>query len=105
MKTGSCVCGQVTLQLNSVLDTDLTVSGEEHLTWFRASDFASRGFCKHCGSLLFWKKDDTDYTSVMAGCIDGPTEQPLIKHIFVDEKGDYYELNDDVQKFSGTGES
>ncbi len=127
MKTGSCVCGKVALSFDRferplrschciqcrkqtgtyvtaghVLDSELTLTGEEHLTWYRASNFASRGFCQHCGSLLIWKKDDSDFTSVMAGCIDGRTDAPLVAHIFVDEKGDYYELNDGVPAHSGT---
>ena len=131
MKTGSCLCGKVTLSFERferplrschciqcrkqtgtyvtaghVLDSALTVTGDADITWYRASEFASRGFCQQCGSLLFWKKDDSDYTSVMAGCVNGDTDVPVVAHIFVDEKGDYYELNDDVPVYSGTvGES
>ena len=127
MKSGSCLCGKVQLTFDAferpfrschctqcrkqtgtyvtaghVLDDQLSVQGGEHLSWYRASDFAERGFCQHCGSLLLWKKDNVNYTAVMAGCIDGKTETELVAHIFVDDKGDYYELNDGVPAYSGT---
>lgn len=75
-------------------DDSLTITGEEHLTWYKASDDARRGFCSHCGSALFWKHDDHPFTSIMAGCLDAPTGLKLTKHIFVGDKGDYYDLND-----------
>ena len=127
MKVGSCLCSKVSLTFKNferpfrschctqcrkqtgtyvtaghVLDSQLTVKGDEHLTWYRASDHAQRGFCRHCGSLLFWKKDKTDYTAVMAGCLDGKTNTEVVAHIFVEDKGDYYQLNDGVTTYSGT---
>lgn len=127
MKAGSCLCGKVRLSFDKfvrpfrschctqcrkqtstyltaghVLDEQLTVQGGDHLTWYRASDFASRGFCCHCGSAMLWKRDDTDYTAVMAGCIDGDTYTAVVAHIFVGNKGDYYELDEEVPKYSGS---
>jgi len=130
MKTGSCLCGEVTLSFTKferpfiachckqcrkqtgtyvtaghVLDAELTVNGAQHLTWYEASDIAKRGFCRHCGSLLLWKKHKTDYTSIMAGCIDGSTDMPLGLHIYTDDKGDYYDINDDVPKATGSSQT
>jgi hypothetical protein len=41
----------------------------------------------------------------MAGCVDGKTQAPLIAHIFVDEKGDYYSIDGDAPRYSSTIES
>ena len=73
---------------------NLTITGGDHLTWYEASESAKRGFCKHCGSALFWKPDGRDYTSILAGSIDGDSGLKLREHIFVADKGDYYDLDD-----------
>jgi len=123
-QTGSCLCGKVKLEVTDydrdvvachcqqcrkqtghivaafrIKDTNFTVSGGDNIQWYAASDFAKRGFCKYCGSILFWKRDNTETTSVMAGCMDSPTNLKLISHIFTADKGDYYELNDGLPQY------
>lgn len=118
---GRCLCGQVTLEVAQFnrgvvachctqcrrqtghfvaaarADNDhLRVEGAEHVNWFRASDEAERGFCRHCGSLLLWRRLDSTTTSIMAGCLEGATGLNIECHIFVGDKGDYYDINDDA---------
>jgi hypothetical protein len=64
------------------------------LKWFRSSDVAQRGFCTGCGASLFWQHDGEDATSVGTGTLDGATGITTAKHIFVADKGDYYEIED-----------
>ena len=95
-----CHCSQCRKQsghhyaATNVGDGDLEIVGAQNLTWYRASDFAQRGFCATCGSALFWKRDGADEISVMAGAFDNPTELRGEVHIFVADKGDYYEISD-----------
>lgn len=121
---GSCLCGKITLTVKAFdrdvvachckqcrkqtghfvaatrVDNDkLVIEGAESLTWFRASEDAERGFCSCCGSILFWRRDDSDKTSIMAGCFDGDTGLTIDRHIFVADKGDYYEINDGAKEF------
>jgi hypothetical protein len=77
-----------------VADSYLTVTGD--ICWFAASDFAKRGFCPTCGSFLFWKANGETGTAVSLGALDGPTGLHLARHIFVADKGDYYDINDGV---------
>lgn len=123
-KTGSCLCGSVSIEVFAlnrqvlachcqqcrkqsghmvaafkVLDKDLRVTGDQHIRWYAASDIARRGFCQHCGSLLFWKRNGSDTTSIMAGCMESPTGLTLVGHIFTDDKGDYYELDDTLRRY------
>jgi hypothetical protein len=72
----------------------LSVAGAEALTWFSASGQARRGFCRICGAHLFWAPQDSDRVSIFMGCLDEPTDIRLHDHIFVGEKGDYYEITD-----------
>jgi hypothetical protein len=82
----------------------LTIEGADNITWFTSSDTARRGFCKICGSNLFWEGKGRPYTSITAGSLDNPTGLALARHIYVADKGDYYSIDDGVpqsQAFEG----
>jgi hypothetical protein len=74
------------------------VSGANNIGWHRSSDEVRRGFCKSCGSALFWHPDrHAEYSHIIAisaGSLDAPTGVALTKHIFVGSKGDYYDIAD-----------
>ena len=115
---GSCLCGSVTYEAKNPRKEvtachcsqcrkqsghfwassgcaieDFNLLTEESLKWYRASDFASRGFCAKCGSALFWKHDGEDRMSFSAGSLDGAESFSVAKHIFTDDKGSYYEID------------
>lgn len=125
MRSGGCLCGAVRFRTKGVLrgvvychcsqcrrqtghyyaasnvaDTDLEVAGGDAITWFAASPSARRGFCSTCGSALFWKHLERDHTSVLAGAFDEPTGLVGKAHIFVADKGDYYEIADGLPQFA-----
>jgi hypothetical protein len=101
-----CHCSQCRKQTGlyyaatNVLDSHLDVEGGEEITWYRSSTAAQRGFCRHCGSALFWKADGLDYTSILAGTFDGPTGLERGYHIFCADKGDFYDICDDLPRFA-----
>jgi hypothetical protein len=75
------------------IDDDLLdITGADALTWFASSETAQRGFCKTCGSQMFWKEHGTANTSIMAGSIDGDSGLRMDKQLFPNAKGDYYAL-------------
>ena len=119
MKTGNCECGAVQFQsqgpwravtachcgqcrkssgdfwaATAVPDAALEITKSDTLVWYRSSEFAQRGFCNACGSSLFYKRDGVDFTSIGAGCVDGASGLSIAKHIFVADKGDYYDICD-----------
>lgn len=81
----------------------IKIEGAEKITWYRASPEAERGFCSVCGSTLFWKRSDEDYSAILAGSIDEPNELRLAKHIFVADKGGYYEIDDGLPQHEASG--
>ncbi len=128
--TGSCLCGAVHFRTagplrgvvychcsqcrkqsghyyaaTNVLDENLFVEGAENIAWFGSSEFAKRGFCRTCGSALFWKPRDHAYTSVLAGLFDDPTGLVGECHIFLSDKGDYYSVDDGLPKFAKSSPS
>ena len=73
---------------------------DESLEWFASSEFASRGFCRRCGSSLFWLSEARDHVSIMGGTLDEGSGLQAVKHIYVNDKAEYYELTDDLPKIS-----
>jgi hypothetical protein len=119
MHKGSCLCGAISFEVAGMLEppdachcsqcrkqsghfwasTDvsrsaLTIRGAEKLSWFRSSDKVRRGFCSTCGSSLFWDAIHKDTIAVAMGAFDRPTGTRLRIHIFVADKGDYYDIRD-----------
>lgn len=75
-------------------------SGADAIAWFSASPDAERGFCRQCGSTLFWRPKDKSRLCVMAGALEPPTGLKTIAHIFLADKSDYYEISDAAPQFT-----
>lgn len=121
MPNASCLCGSVKIKVDGELPegdachcsqcrkqsghywasvdlaTDrVTIDGEENVRWYQASEKVRRGFCATCGSFLFWDPIHHDKIAIALGAFDGPTQTKLFSHIFVADKGDYYNIEPSV---------
>ena len=126
MHAGSCLCGAVKFQVESELKAPdachcsqcrkqsghywastnvptsaLTIDGEHKVSWYQSSEKVRRGFCSTCGSFLFWDPLEHDVIAVAMGAFDKPTGTKLHVHIFVDDKGDYYDISDGLPQRPG----
>ena len=127
-RTGSCLCGDVRYRISGPMRQVvgchcgqcrkqtghyMAATGvrmkyfelieDRGLTWYRASDQARRGFCSRCGSTLFWQLGEADSISITAGSLDGYSGLSIAGHIFVADKGDYYQLDDDLPQHDQGG--
>ena len=48
---------------------------------------------------LFYQPNDADHISIFAGALQDTGDLTIQKHIFCGEKGDYYQLPDDVPQY------
>ncbi|WP_108649969.1 GFA family protein [Dongshaea marina] len=87
----SCLCGSVTITANDISDkvtachcdmcrkwsggpalaiecgSEVTIDGEEHLSIYDSSAWAERGFCKACGTHLFYRIKQSNEYMIPAG--------------------------------------
>ena len=125
MHQGSCACGAVTFEVSGALPaasachcskcrkhtghfeagvdlskSDVTIKGEDAITWYFSSEKVRRGFCKTCGTPLFFDPPQADWIGINLGAFDKPTGTKLALHIFVADKGDYYEIADGLPQYA-----
>jgi len=81
---------------------NIFITKDDGLAWYKTSDVARRGFCRKCGSSLFWEPYELDATGIIAGSLDGATGLKTMGHIYVGEKADFYEIEDDLPQFDAS---
>lgn len=84
---------------------DLSWQGEQAIQTYASSPWAERGFCRICGSSLFWRTtaqgDGPSFTSLNAGTLDDMTGLPLQTEIYIDAKPDGFAFAGDTKKMTG----
>lgn len=121
--TGSCLCGAVTYEvdgpLRDVIDchcircrrhsghhmaataaatTDVAIDGHA-LCWYAATDTVEYGFCRTCGSSLFWRTSTRPETlSIAAGTLDPPTGLRTTAAIYTSQASDYHRLDPQIDR-------
>jgi len=122
---GSCLCGAVTvavvaqkqnvaachcsicrtwgggplLALESV--SDIEVEGEENVSVYASSDWAERGFCRRCGTHLFYRLKTGDHYAVPVGLVDNGEAWTFDTQIFIDQKPTYYHFANATHDLTG----
>jgi hypothetical protein len=72
----------------------VAIAETDDLVWYQSSEIARRGFCRRCGSTLFWDPFEGEVTQVSLGALDAPTGLKLERHVHVASMGDYYQIAD-----------
>ena len=76
---------------------NVVFEGEDNITKIRSSDWAERGFCKKCGSNLFYHIIDSNEFQIAAGLLDNQSDLHLSLQVFIDRKPSFYTLADKAE--------
>ena len=107
---GACHCqmcrkhtGGVMVSLNLGVD-GLRLTKDEGLATYRSSDWAERGFCRICGSSLFWRLTMDGpmkgLTSICAGTLDDQSGLELTHEVYIDKKPAGYSFAQDTRQMT-----
>ncbi|MCP5075954.1 MAG: GFA family protein [Rhodobacteraceae bacterium] len=110
-ETGACHCGMcrrwsggVYLRVQ-VAPGNIKFAGAENISTYTSSEWAERGFCKTCGSSLYYRVTAPGPHSgtyhMGLGTFDDPSCINLTGEIFVDEKPQGYAFAGDTHKMTG----
>lgn len=113
--TGRCLCGAVTYSAEEV-KTDVhschcqiclrwsggpafavsvgqvSFNSEHNIARFDSSEWAERGFCRRCGTNLFYHLKQTDHYVLWMGTFDELIAFKLAGEIYIDKKPALYDL-------------
>ena len=81
--------------------TEVSFQGEDNIGVFDSSEWADRGFCKTCGTHLFYRlKQNQQY--IMAAGLFGDDQSFVFDHqVFIDEKPAYYDFANKTENMTG----
>lgn len=122
---GNCLCGEVTVTAVSeeaafgachcdtcrkwgggpllVVECNAEVrwTGEESIAVYASSDWAERGFCKTCGTHLFYRLKAGDFHVLPLGLFSGVEGFTLAQEVFIDAKPHGYAFAGERPKLTG----
>lgn len=122
---GSCLCGKVRISAKSMsthagachcgicrkwtggplmavdCGTEVSFSGEEHIKVYSSSDWAERGFCRQCGSHLFYRLKENNQHIMPVGLFDKLDDIEFDHQVFIDDKPKYYDFANKTKNMTG----
>ena len=105
-KVGACHCGMCRRWgggpfVGVDCGSDVTFVGEDNIATFQSSEWAQRGFCKQCGSHLFYKLMANGQYIVPVGLFQGDDQFVFDHQVFIDEKPAFYSFANETENMTG----
>ena len=123
-KSGRCLCGKVSFTASGVIThhhachcgmcrrwvggpafaaatASVTWQGEEHIGRYASSEWGERGFCKACGSHLFFHFLPGDDYYVSVGAFDDDSDFRLVGEIYIDTQPPGYRFAEGLERLTG----
>lgn len=122
--SGACLCGAVKVQANppkEIFDachcgmcrkwaggpimtleagSAAKIEGEENLSVYSSSDWAERGFCKHCGTHVFYRLKNKTFWNFSVGLFKEAEDFKFHVQIYIDSKPPCYDFANQTQMLS-----
>lgn len=124
-RRGSCLCGAVRFSITVPEDSvdachcsmcrkwgggpllsieggsDLQVEGADSVAVYASSDWAERGFCRTCGSHLFYRLKEDGHYAIPVGLLDDDVHWHFDQQIFIDQKPPFYSFANETKNLTG----
>lgn len=124
-KQGRCLCGKVSLRANVVntevhachcnmcqqwnggptlsahCGTDVSFTNEGNISVYRSCDWAELGFCKTCGSHIFYRLVESGEYLIQTGTFESSQDFSLDQQLFIEEKPAFYDFANETQNLTG----
>ena len=122
---GHCLCGKVKITANTMsksvgachcktcrrwgggpfmtvdCQTDVAFESPEYIHTYDSSEWAERGFCRHCGNHLFYKLKESGQYFMPVGLFEDDDSLIFDHQVFIDEKPDYYCFSNKTKDMTG----
>ncbi len=122
--TGTCLCGAVTLKVEKVGERfiachcgtcrqwsggplmavdcgdGVAVEGKESLGVFDSSSWADRGFCKKCGTHLFYRLKEKQQYQIPIGLFQDTVSPEFSLQVFIDKKPENYAFANETREWT-----
>lgn len=82
-------------------DATLKFERDDDVGLYQSSEWGERGFCKKCGTPLFYKLRGKDYYIVSTEAFDDTQDFKFVQEIFIDEKPAHYAFANNTKKMTG----
>ena len=80
---------------------NVVFEGEENIAVYDSSDWAERGFCRQCGTHLFYRFKETGHHGIPIGVFDDDPALSFEHQVFIDEKPSFYEFSNKTKDMTG----
>lgn len=123
-QTGACLCGKVSITatpgnlhmvachctqcqawgggpfLSVECGGSVVIDDEDSVAVYSSSQWAERGFCRECGTHLFYRLKNHGDCAIPVGLFSGDTDWVFKSQIFIDQKPDCYSFAEQTENLT-----
>ncbi len=104
-QVGACHCGMCRRWVGGPLmtvdcGTDVAIEGRNHVAEYQSSEWAKRGFCKTCGSALYYYLKPGGQYTIPVGLFSNLEGLNFDHQIYIDNKPDLYSFANETKNLT-----
>ena len=81
--------------------SEVAIDGDASVSIFSSSDWAERGFCRNCGTHLFYRIKASGQHMIPIGLFEDSEDLVFDTQVFIDEKPGYYSFTNKTKNLTG----
>lgn len=122
----SCLCGSVNIEVQEMsyqfsvchcqtcrtwgggpffavqCGTEVKIEGSENISEYESSTWANRGFCKQCGTHLYYQLKKTNTYNIPVGLFPNRDDWVMNMQYFSDQRPGYYCFSEQTEELTST---